>query len=323
MNTRILRSEVWKSDYAYAYGCIAVIAFANLTIVSISRIQVNLLSLGEELLTIAVLFVGYCLLQYVESSKRFPRLLDSLKKLIFGLVFLRLAWLNLRLLNHISMSTALPFADELLITWDGMIGLDWMAYFQLVHDQPKLARILSLSYTSLTPLSVIAYTALHIAGLANRARYFVELFFFTAVAAMLIGALFPAEAAVIAYELQLTDFPNYGKLPGTYHIEHMERLRAQSGPIPLDVTRLPGLVTFPSFHTAAGVILCISTYATRAFFPVLLYAVVMIASTPILGGHYFVDLIGGALLACAVAVLLNRTARYRVAEVGVAPPSNH
>ena len=36
---------------------------------------------------------------------------------------------------------------------------------------------------------------------------------------------------------------------------------------------------------------------------------VIIASTPILGGHYFVDLIGGALLVIAV-VLIDKTISY-------------
>ena len=35
----------------------------------------------------------------------------------------------------------------------------------------------------------------------------------------------------------------------------------------------------------------------------------MIASTPIMGGHYFVDLIGGALLVIAV-VLIDKTISY-------------
>jgi membrane-associated phospholipid phosphatase len=47
----------------------------------------------------------------------------------------------------------------------------------------------------------------------------------------------------------------------------------------------------------------------------LVYATVMIASTPIMGGHYFVDLIGGALLT-VVAIAVDRYYADRVERIG-------
>ena len=48
--------------------------------------------------------------------------------------------------------------------------------------------------------------------------------------------------------------PNYiDPRDGAYHLEHLERLRSDPMPV-LSLSDLPGLVTFPSFHTAMGVI---------------------------------------------------------------------
>jgi membrane-associated phospholipid phosphatase len=70
-------------------------------------------------------------------------------------------------------------------------------------------------------------------------------------------------------------------------------------------------VTFPSFHTAAGIILVISFWRTALFPIIVLYSAIMIASTPVLGGHYFVDLIAGAAVAGAVAFALGLLPSYR------------
>jgi membrane-associated phospholipid phosphatase len=44
--------------------------------------------------------------------------------------------------------------------------------------------------------------------------------------------------------------------------------------------------------------------------PVLAYTVVMIASTPIFGSHYFVDLIAGTAVALAVMATIRNQPRY-------------
>jgi len=57
-----------------------------------------------------------------------------------------------------------------------------------------------------------------------------------------------------------------------------------------------GLVSLPSFHTALGVLFCLTLRHSRLGWPCLLLNLLMIASTPVMGGHYLVDLLAGALL---------------------------
>src|SRR5262245_14196006 len=50
--------------------------------------------------------------------------------LIQGVIFTQLAWVALKLLNHATMSTNFPYADEMLSRWDSAVGFDWIAYFE-------------------------------------------------------------------------------------------------------------------------------------------------------------------------------------------------
>ena len=78
----------------------------------------------------------------------------------------------------------------------------------------------------------------------------------------------------------------------------------------LDLFGLAGIVTFPSFHAASAVLYC------WAFWPVLWLRIValvangaMLASTPIDGGHYFVDIIAGVAVAWVAIVVAKWAAR--------------
>ena len=115
-------------------------------------------------------------------------------------------------------------------------------------------------------------------------------------------------------------FPGFPAPPGLYHLEALGALR--TGPVALDLGNLPGLVTFPSFHTAAGIVLTWAFWRTRAFPVVAAYAATMIAATPVFGGHYFVDLLAGACVAAVVcgglaALPFYRDLFPRRAEVGI------
>ena len=130
-----------------------------------------------------------------------------------------------------------------------------------------------------------------------RAREFIETFLITAVICIVIGAAFPAKAAVIFLIPDLSIFEPLGWVPGAYHISYMDMLRTSNGPVILDPNRLPGLVTFPSFHTASGILIISACRKTWVYVPAWIYSITMIAATPVLGGHYFVDLIAGMAVA--------------------------
>ncbi|NJM82848.1 MAG: phosphatase PAP2 family protein [Tabrizicola sp.] len=245
-----------------------------------------------------------------------------LQRLSEGGMFLVFAWSNLRLFNHITFSVPMPLADDLLIDMDRWFGFDWTAYFDLVMHYPTLIWILDLSYGKLDYVSAAALLLLLLIGSADRSRFFIEAFFVTAIIAASVGWILPAKAAVATLIGDVSAVADLPRSAGTYHLSHMDRLRNPVGDIRLDLFRMPGLITFPSFHTAAGVVIAFAFWRTLLFVPAALYSATMIAATPIFGGHYFVDLIVGALLAAAViaALLLHPQNREIFARPVLAAP---
>ena len=78
------------------------------------------------------------------------------------------------------------------------------------------------------------------------------------------------------------------------------------------IDEMAGLITFPSFHSAWAI------FYMWAFYPIkrlrvaaILLNLLVLAATPVQGAHYFIDLVGGAIVAALsiyLAVRLTRTA---------------
>ncbi|CAN7153788.1 phosphatase PAP2 family protein [Rhizobium sp. LjRoot30] len=238
-----------------------------------------------------------------------PGLLTALDPLLQGIVFLQLAWVCLRVFNHVSMSSGFPYADGLLMAADAYLPLRWMDYFEFFQARPVLLWVLERSYTSLDMLSLAAFLILAARSDRLRMAYFLEAFLTVATLCTAVGLFLPAKAAVAVNFPGVEVFANFSSPPGLYHLSHLERLRA-GGLHMLELGNLPGLVTFPSLHTAAGIILAVSFWRTGLFAVAAAYCAIMILSTPIFGGHYFVDLFAGAALAAVVLRLLAASPRY-------------
>jgi hypothetical protein len=281
-----------------SYLGIALLAAFNVAVLAFSRADLLTYSLPMFLLH------GVLLLAVFVSARRIlgrmSRPNDALLRIHYlfeGLFFLHIAWLNLRLLNHLSMMLPFPYADGLLASWDRALHLDWAAYFNAVVSRPLLYEVLDVSYTSLTLLSMVVLITLILFGSISRAREFIETFLLTAVICIVIGAAFPAKAAVVTLIPDLSTLAHLRQLPGAYHIPYMDILRDPSASVLLDPAQLPGLATFPSFHTASGILIIYACRKSWLSVPSWIYSIVMIAATPVHGGHYIVDLLAGALAA--------------------------
>jgi len=229
-----------------------------------------------------------------------------------GVAFMLIAWPALRLYNHLTMSTALPFADNWLAAGDAFIGFDWMRYALWLDSHPGLIQLMDYSYSGLTTYSIVLFVMLLLGREPiQRCEELVVLFFSSALICSTMGMFFPAEAAALHYQVQRDLFRNVDPWVGTYHIHHLLALRVEPDHV-FALNNLPGLVTFPSFHTAMGVI---AIYCARGtpwlFWPSVMVNVVMIASTPLLGSHYLIDVIAGAGVA-AGAILFLRLYRPRL-----------
>jgi membrane-associated phospholipid phosphatase len=80
------------------------------------------------------------------------------------------------------------------------------------------------------------------------------------------------------------------------------QIRAGSG---RHLTRLAGIVAFPSFHCASAILNAWAVWPVRSLrLPFMALNLLMIAATPVIGGHYLADLIGGALVAVLTIIVV-------------------
>lgn len=293
--------RIWPAWSLVLLGLISAVDVAWLLATPIS------LTAADLVLPLSTAAVTALMLRRVGLAPRLHMLLS-------GLAFMLVAGPALKVYNHLVMTTALPLADARLAAWDSALGFDWLGYLLWLDRQPLLLQAMDITYGGLTVYSSVAFLlVLLLVGVA-RAREFVLLFLLTAAAASTIGLFFPAEAAMVYYAPDPKLFWMVRPDFGAYHIEALEQLRKGAAPV-LDLRHMPGLTTFPSFHTAMGLVVIWCARGSRPLFaPMLALNGLMIASTPVLGGHYFVDILAGFALAAAAVLLLRQIDRGKVIE---------
>lgn len=253
---------------------------------------------------------------------------ERLHTLCAGGAFLFAAWPVLRLFNHLTMSLAFPLADARLSGWDRAIGFDWLGYVRWADGQPKLLEAMAFCYGNLTGYSCLLFLLLALGREpAKRCRELIALFLATALFCTTVGALFPALAAMAYYAPPAGTFAHLGPQTGGYHLAALEALRSDPAHL-LDLTRMPGLVTFPSFHTAMGVVAIYCARSSRVLLALMLVVNgLMIAATPVFGSHYGIDVIAGALVALGAILGYRRFSRsssnntYRIRPGSESSPS--
>ncbi len=248
---------------------------------------------GQTLAGHATMFLFLILLSFL--CRRFA----TVSLLLEATAYLVAAWPLLRIFNHLIMINDVPLADATLASWDALFGFDWLSYAHFIDRQPILLTAFRLTYWGLSAYTSAFFILIFAFNLSNRAvvNEFITLFAVTAMACSIIGSFFPAEAAAIYYAPDLSEFRTFNPTGGSYHIEHLRALRSGL-PIIIDTNSLPGLTTFPSFHTAMGMVCMYCTRHNSVIFPTsILVNLIMIFSTPVAGAHYLIDVIAGALVA--------------------------
>lgn len=181
-------------------------------------------------------------------------------------------------LQYIVFATKFPLADDMFLRADVALGFDWIRYRAWLAQHPTLDTVFHYAYSS-TPLQVLSLFFLHCQRREDDGN---GEFIWCFIACLLI-------VNVVAMPFPALGYP--GAI-GQHHIDVL--VAARNGTI----SELDGIVTFPSFHAALGVLF---VYSVRAIKPLLAIAiplnVLLILATPPYGGHYLVDTIAGVVIA--------------------------
>jgi membrane-associated phospholipid phosphatase len=212
--------------------------------------------------------------------------------------------------TYVAAAINLPMQDAALMRLDQMLGLDWLGYVSFVHAHPLLATWIDCGYTMIKwPLFIIP-VALAAGYRFDRLQQFTLTFLFGLIITTVVSALVPAIGVYHELGISIRDFPLFG--PDAFESQLIDLPRVRDGSLRvLDLGAITGIVTFPSFHAASAALYLWALWPVKLLKPVAIVAnVAMLAATPIVGGHYFVDVIAGIVVAALSVVAAGATCRW-------------
>ncbi len=220
-------------------------------------------------------------------------------------LFLIPAMTSLGVLNHILMAFPFPLTDDLLTRWDRALGLDWLALGRAISYFPTVNFAMDHIYQFMVPALIM--TGLHaiIVGRSDYATEFLGLVITTAIFCVSLAMFFPCIGAMD----HLADpafKAMFSKETGNSFVPQLLELRG-TALVQINPMQMAGLAAFPSFHCVCGVLIIYGSRSTRISHAIAsIFGVLLIAATPTFGGHYFVDLIAGAIIAISF-ILIGRS----------------
>jgi hypothetical protein len=190
-----------------------------------------------------------------------------------------------------------PLVDAQLLWADRWLGYDWTAYAKFCVAHPWLLQSFRWAYgTNLVQPAVIG-ALLYFTRLEPRFEKFVLANVVSVLLTAIVFLLFPATTAwtFLGQESSATRIlPDLPVVTNSW-LGDLMQIRAGSGRY---LTRLSGIVAFPSFHCVSALLNAWAVWPVRRLrWPFALLNLTMIAATPMIGGHYLVDLVGGAVVA--------------------------
>ncbi|RTL98922.1 MAG: phosphatase PAP2 family protein [Hyphomicrobiales bacterium] len=285
--------------------------------------------LAKVMLLLAAIFVAMRLVgwriekdksrigRFIATSAAAIRLLATNASLFVPLSFASVWFM------YLASATSRPLMDQTLAALDAAIGFDWRTFLDLTNKQPWVAGTLVFAYHALgRQLPLLFIFLAFVKG--PRLTEFITLLAISSALTGISMSFVPAAGAYAYFHPQSVEFHNFTARAGMWHFTELMKIRSGE-PFRLFVTRAEGLVTFPSYHTALGIMV---VYALRdfrwLFWSVGCLNAAMIVSTLPEGGHHLIDVIAGAMVAIAAIVAVRFVVGYEPhAAAANAGPTSH
>ncbi len=236
-------------------------------------------------------------------------------------------------LTYISAALNFPLQDTRLVAIDRALGFDWHAWLAFTLDHPFIRDWTNTIYHSTTAFVKIAILLVPIVYGVRNAKIFVLAFGLTGLVTAILFAPMIAMGPYPHYGVSVPDL--HGFIPAALEregpVEYLDIfIGLRDGTYrTVSLADMHGIVVFPSFHSVLSVLL-ILCYVGRTRLQHCLLAVsvvinlMVLATVPISGGHYFADIIAGLIIGLAgwyVAVrIVDRQPRTSSATVPVPEP---
>jgi membrane-associated phospholipid phosphatase len=215
-------------------------------------------------------------------------------------------------LSYIAASAGLPLWDDKLVIWDRHLGLDWMAWLAAMNAHPNLHLAFHLAYMSFAVQTTTTVLALAFTNRLIHLRVFIISFMLATVVTIAISTLMPAQGVWGQLHLVTSDYPNIAPATQTSHLAVFLGLRDGSFR-ELMAQGSEGIITFPSLHAALGLLFMLAMWPVPYLrWVAIVLNLLMIAATPVDGGHYFTDVVAGLAIAAFCRIAATRLIEKRL-----------
>jgi membrane-associated phospholipid phosphatase len=200
-------------------------------------------------------------------------------------------------LSYLANAANWSLQDQTLLMIDRAMGMDPEPILAFVNDHQWLAKCLEIGYGSIKwPLLGIPIILAMTLRLIRLQQFILALNIALAVT-IVISIFVPAIGTYYGLNLSPQRFPLVNT--SIYAAQLHDILSLRDGSLRhLELFKLSGIVSFPSFHAASAVLYIWALWPVWGFrsATVAVYAL-MIAATPVVGAHYMIDVIGGVVVA--------------------------
>lgn len=233
-------------------------------------------------------------------------------------------------LSNLVVTLNFSLVDAHLAAWDRALHLDWQAYYAYVVARPVFGLVYAFLYFLALPFIAFGVIALAVMKRTDRASELVLAAMIGALIAIAISGLWPSSGALAFFRPDEALDLHHPIVDLDYKQAFFDLRSGAWTSFSLDEIR--GLIAFPSYHAVLNTLIVLAFRGIWKFFwPLLVLNMTMLATAPVEGGHHFVDVIGGVIVAIAATYLASRLqrrlsaapARPRPVEIDGTPAEMH
>lgn len=278
-----------RSEYQLTWIALAVGAACALGVLHATEMVVGMVSALPYAALLSFLFLGHYVYARRRPDERISLVTGSVGMMIAAALFAGIT-------ANAGLRLRYPLVDDALARADIMLGMATPAFVLAVAERPWLGDILGIAYVSIFPLSFATVIWLGIRRQSALLWQFTLAFSAGIVGAAAISVFFPALGNIVHAGLDPLAGSRLPAGAGVYHLQAVYEYRDGTDVL-LELRKLEGVVTFPSFHMIMAVAVGYAFRTTRlVVWPIGLWCALVAISTVPIGGHYVIDLLGGVAL---------------------------
>ncbi len=198
-----------------------------------------------------------------------------------------------------------PLRDHTLLAIDRAMGMDPEMIARFVNEHDWLGGLLLRAYGLIKIMLLAVPVALTLTLRLVRLQIFVFAFSIALIITVAISTFVPAVGTWYGLDISPSQFSSLDSSLYTAQLRDIAGLR-EGSLRHLEMFKLTGIVSFPSFHAASAVLYLWALWPVRYIGGIAAALnLLMIASTPVIGAHYMIDVFGGVALA-VISILLGK-----------------